>query len=138
MQLFSADAIVFSKKNLNLFLTPKKWKNGPQKLLIISPNTFISHFSPDHSLQLRIDFSHYEISAPDICSLFCGKHPKTTHGRHFLGCWAFFPWSFHSIIKTQNLVKKIMDYKYFGVTNLLENNNNNIWLNKTILFLKNS
>ena len=41
MQLFSADATVFSKKNLILFLTPKKLKNGPQKLLIIGPDPFI-------------------------------------------------------------------------------------------------
>ena len=71
MQLSSADAIVFSKK-FNFFLTPKKWKNGPQKLLIIGPDPFISQSSPDHSPQPRIDFSYYEISGPDICSLICG------------------------------------------------------------------
>ena len=37
MQLSSADAIVFSKKNL----IPKTWKNRPQKLLIIGPNFFL-------------------------------------------------------------------------------------------------
>ena len=41
MQLFSADAIVFSKKKLKIFLTPKTWKNRPQKLLIIAPNFFL-------------------------------------------------------------------------------------------------
>ena len=41
MQLFSADAIVFSKKKLKNFLTPKTWKNRPQKLLIIAPNFFL-------------------------------------------------------------------------------------------------
>ena len=71
MQLFSADAIVFSKKFQHFFLTPKKWKNGPQKLLIIGPDPFISQSSPDHSPQPRIDFSYYEISGPDICSLIC-------------------------------------------------------------------
>jgi hypothetical protein len=40
MQLFSADATVFSKRNSTFFLTPKKWKNGPQKLLIIRLNLF--------------------------------------------------------------------------------------------------
>ena len=29
------------------FLVPKKWKNGPQKLLIISPDPLISQSSPD-------------------------------------------------------------------------------------------
>ena len=71
MQLFSADAMVFSKKFKKIFLTPKKWKNGPQKLLIIGPDPFISQSSPDHSPQPRIDFSYYEISGPDICSLIC-------------------------------------------------------------------
>ena len=52
-------------------MTPKKWKNGPQKLLIIGPDPFISKSSPDHSPQPRIDFSYYEISGLDICSLFC-------------------------------------------------------------------
>ena len=28
-------------------MTPKKWKNGPQKLLIIGPDPFISQSSPD-------------------------------------------------------------------------------------------
>ena len=35
------------KKKLKIFLTPKKWKNGPQKLLIIGPDPFISQSSPD-------------------------------------------------------------------------------------------
>ena len=52
---------------------PKNMKNGPQKLLIIGPDSFISQSSPDHSPQPRIDFSYYEISGPDICSLICVK-----------------------------------------------------------------
>ena len=39
MQLFSANAMVFSRKFL-FFLTPKKLKNGSQKLLIIGPDPF--------------------------------------------------------------------------------------------------
>ena len=38
---------MFSKKKLKNFLTPKKGKNGPQKLLIIGPDPFISQSSPD-------------------------------------------------------------------------------------------
>ena len=68
MQLFSADATVFSI----FFLTPKEWKNWPQKLLIISPDLFIPKSSPDHSPQPRIDFPYYETSGSDICSLICG------------------------------------------------------------------
>ena len=47
MQLLSADAIKFSKKISKNFLTWKKWKNGPQKLLIIGQDPFISQSSPD-------------------------------------------------------------------------------------------
>jgi len=63
------------KKNLTFFLTPKKRKNGPQELLIIGPTPFFPQSSPDHSPQPRIDFSYYEISGPDICSLICGFRP---------------------------------------------------------------
>ena len=66
MQLFSEDAIVFSGE-FKFFLTPKKWKNGPQKLLIIGPDPFVSQYSP----QPRIDFSYYESLGPDIGSLIC-------------------------------------------------------------------
>ena len=40
MQLFSADAIVLSKKKL----TPKTWKKRPQKLLIIGPQLFFMYW----------------------------------------------------------------------------------------------
>ena len=35
------------KKILKFFFDPKKWKNRPQKLLIIGPDPFISQSSPD-------------------------------------------------------------------------------------------
>ena len=54
----------------------KTLKNGPQKLLIIGPDPFISQYSPDHSPQPRIHFSYYEISGPDICSLICDSHQQ--------------------------------------------------------------
>ena len=86
LQLFSADAIVFSKKKIKNFLTPKKWKNGPQKLLIIGPDPFISQSSPDHSPQSRIDFSYYQILGPDICSLICALRARNG----FAGCCLVF------------------------------------------------
>ena len=69
IQLFSADPELFSKKFWINFLSIKFLKNWPQKLLIISPNPFISQSSPDHKPRPKIDFSYYEISGPDICSL---------------------------------------------------------------------
>jgi hypothetical protein len=74
MQLFSADPKIFSKQFLINFLSIKTLKNWPQKLLIISPDPFISQSSPDHSPQPRIDFSYHEISGPDICFLICDLH----------------------------------------------------------------
>ena len=71
MQLFSADAMVFSKNFLKIFLTPKKGKNRPQKLLIIGPDPFFPLTSPGHSPQPKIDSPYHEISGPDICSLIC-------------------------------------------------------------------
>ena len=43
MQLFSADARVFSKENLTYFLAIKTWKNCPQKLLIMGPKVFFQY-----------------------------------------------------------------------------------------------
>ena len=59
------------KKKLKKFLIPKKWKNRPQKLLIIGPDPLISQSSPDQQPTARIDFSYYEISGPGICFLIC-------------------------------------------------------------------
>ena len=58
MQLFSADAIVFSKKLKKKIFDPEKVKKQASKLLIISPDPFISLSSPDHNTP-RIDFSCY-------------------------------------------------------------------------------
>ena len=44
MQLFSADAIVFSNEFWKKKLTPKTSKNRPQKLLIIDPNFFYMYW----------------------------------------------------------------------------------------------
>jgi hypothetical protein len=41
MQVFSADATMFSKKFKLFFLPLKTWKNHPQKLLIIGPDLFL-------------------------------------------------------------------------------------------------
>ena len=35
------------KKKFKYFFDPENWKNGPQKLLIIGPDPFISQSSPD-------------------------------------------------------------------------------------------
>ena len=108
----------------------KTLKNGPQKLLIIGPDPFISQSSPDHSPQPRIDFSYYEISGPDICSLICGifyiranikstislpnltppscwvRHVRTiisnmTKSRKYIFFLSFFVWTKNQIISSQ-------------------------------------
>jgi len=63
MQLFSADATIFSKKKLNSFFAHENIKNRPQKffftVLLSCPN------------QPRIDFSYYEYVPRFICLLIC-------------------------------------------------------------------
>ena len=44
MQLFSADAIVFSKKINKKMFDPENMKNSPQKLLIIGPQLFFMYW----------------------------------------------------------------------------------------------
>ena len=72
MQLFSADAIVFSKK-FSKFFDPEKLKKRASKVAHNRPKPFISQSSPGHSLQPRIDFSYHKMSATSICSLICGS-----------------------------------------------------------------
>jgi hypothetical protein len=59
------------KKMLTFFFDPEKVKKQASKIAHNWPNPFFSQFSPDHSPQPRIEFSYYEISGPDSCSLIC-------------------------------------------------------------------
>ena len=84
MQLFSADATMFSKK-IFFFLPTKSWKNLPQKLLIIGPNLF-SHSpaqatanSPKSIFHI-IKMSHQTsvlLSVPSF--LLCNNHHYNDH-----------------------------------------------------------
>ena len=74
MQLFSADVKCFQKDFKILFLTPKKWKNWPQKLLIIGQTLSFHSPAQTKSPQPKIDSSYYEISGPDILSV-CFSEP---------------------------------------------------------------
>ena len=74
---FSVRTLQCFQKILKFFWPRKSEKNWPQKLLMIDPAPFIAQSSQDHSPQPRIDFSYYEISGPDICSLICGGLPDT-------------------------------------------------------------
>ena len=55
-----------------VFFYPEKVKKRASKVAHNRPNPFFSQSSPDHNPQPKIDFSYYEISGPDICSLICG------------------------------------------------------------------
>ena len=90
-------------------LTPKKWKNWPQKLLIMGPDPIISQSSPDHSPQHRIDFSNYEIPGPDICSLICGTSWFTIKsGVKSKACTMY-----HIQVILQGYVKPVHTLKWF-------------------------
>ena len=71
------------KKKFELFFVHKNFKKRASKLLKIGPDPFISQSRPDHSPQPRIDFSYYEISGPDICSLICDTSPNYSRSRPF-------------------------------------------------------
>ena len=58
MQLFSADATMFSKKL-------------PSKVAHNWPKPFIPQPSPTHNQQPKIDFSYRKNVPPSICSLIC-------------------------------------------------------------------
>ena len=74
MQLFSADPKIFLKK-FKLIFVHKKLKKRASKVAYNRPRPFYFtvQSSKDHSPQPRIDFSYYEISATDICSLICAS-----------------------------------------------------------------
>ena len=67
MQLFSSDPVVFSK--MNFFFDPEKGKKWASKVAHNQPRPFYSTVQPWP--QPKIDFSYYEISGPEVCSLIC-------------------------------------------------------------------
>ena len=70
MQLFSVDAIVFSKKLKKKFFDPEKVKKQASKVAHNQPRPF--YFTAQtNGPQPKIDFPYHEISEPDICSLIC-------------------------------------------------------------------
>ena len=71
---FSEKKILPKKKKF--FFAHKKLKKPPSKVAHNRPRPFLTQSSPDHCPQPRIDFSYYEISGPDICSLICGRNPN--------------------------------------------------------------
>merc|ERR1712008_578653 len=75
MQLFSADATMFSKFFF-FFFSPKKLKKPPSKVAHNRPKPFFPQPSPSHSQQPKIDFSYHKNVPPDICSLICGWRPS--------------------------------------------------------------
>ena len=56
------------------------------------PKPFFLHSSPAHSPQPGIDFSYYEISGPDICSLIC----------------ATFSWQYSFLHSTKFLIQEAL------------------------------
>ena len=64
MQLFSADATMFSKFFFFIFLTTKSWKNLPQKLLIISPEPFFMYWPcGQNSPETKISYHQKPLNA---------------------------------------------------------------------------
>ena len=75
------------------------------------PKPFFLHSSPPHSPQLRIDFSYYEISGPDICSLICdGDSGGSLGSENTVKRWGCRPVDVHhTVIYRESLI----DFYYF-------------------------
>jgi hypothetical protein len=71
MQLFSADATMFSKIFFFFFFAHKKLKKPPSKVAHNRPKHFIPQPSPSHSQQPKIDFSCHKNVPPSLCLLLC-------------------------------------------------------------------
>ena len=71
----------FQKNFKNFFLTPKKWKNRPKKLLIIGPDPFLRQSSPGHSPQPRSSFPFYKRPNPNVSLLVSGFSTKWSYTR---------------------------------------------------------
>ena len=56
---------------------PEKVKKRASKVAHIRPRPF--YFTVQPRPQPKIDFSYYEISGPDICSLICARGPTFTN-----------------------------------------------------------
>jgi hypothetical protein len=69
MQLFSADATIFSKKKLNLFFALENKKNRPQKLLIIDPKLFFHKYGPAAQTSPELSFHIISMSQDTSVSL---------------------------------------------------------------------
>ena len=70
MELFSVDAIIFSKKKLNLFFAHENLKkNGPQKLLIISPKFFFHSTGPAAQISPELIFHFIHMCQDSSVSL---------------------------------------------------------------------
>ena len=70
MQLFNADAAIFSK-NKQIYFLPMTTKKKPSKSAHNRPQTFFSQVQLSCPNQPRIEFSYYKISGKSICSLIC-------------------------------------------------------------------
>ena len=101
MQLFSADAKVFSK-----FFWPKKVKKRASKVAHNQPRPF--YFTVQPRSQPKIDFSYYEISGPEICSLICDRHL----------CFLMVPYfsNYHRVASSIPLVLLQISTFYLGIS----------------------
>ena len=99
----------------NIFLTPKTWKNRPQKLLMPRPFYFTVQPRPQPTAQNW--FSYYEISGPDICSLTCGT--KSSHQWSDLKqtlLWDFILVWLSIAYKTETIDAQVSEYYIYRVS----------------------
>ena len=87
MQLFSGDATIFSKKNLDFFLPMKTWKNCPQKFHTYGILDFFSlqPWLPKTAQNWIVDqdtsfyFHRVDLNPSVLCYIFFLKKDKNYH-----------------------------------------------------------
>ena len=117
MQLFSADAIVFSKKFSKLFFIPKKWKNGPQKLLIIGffPHSLARATAHSPELFFQIMKSQDQASVLlsvmwplDKTAVICIFNAIKLRLGHWLSIWKFTRFRLMVIEKIEEKIEHVI------------------------------
>ena len=97
MQLFSADATIFSKK-FEFIFAPENIKKRTSKVAHNQPQTFFSQYWPGCPNQPRIDFSYYKYVPRLICLIICVVNSLGSFFLAFLLAYSLINTILHSCI----------------------------------------
>jgi hypothetical protein len=97
LQLFSADATIFSKK-FEFIFAPENIKKRTSKVAHNQPQTFFSQYWPGCPNQPRIDFSYYKYVPRLICLIICVVNSLGSFFLAFLLAYSLINTILHSCI----------------------------------------